>query len=261
MPKKHLLPLLLLLLPSIAFAHPGITDESGGHHDYDNVSGLGSYHYHCGGHPAHLHENGICPYDSVSVEDDNYTDTVTDTTEYEDYSNTDTTENEDDISQEEYSKAFDSGYDTGYDCGSFDAEQEIESGYDYFDSDYDGDDLTQSAYDTAWLDGYTYGYFEGYEETIQEYEEQQEKEFMLALEDDEENSTINEANKTSPLMRIILLILLISIMFCTLIYYIIIPYCINNGSEKLAEYLYGLVQKITIVTIIISILLLFFVDE
>lgn len=46
----------------MAEAHSGRTDSSGGHHDYRNVSGLGSYHYHCGGHPAHLHSNGRCPY-------------------------------------------------------------------------------------------------------------------------------------------------------------------------------------------------------
>lgn len=43
-------------------AHSGRTDRFGGHHDYKNKSGLGSYHYHCGGNPPHLHENGICPY-------------------------------------------------------------------------------------------------------------------------------------------------------------------------------------------------------
>lgn len=45
-----------------AEAHSGRTDSSGGHHDYKNKSGLGSYHYHCGGYPAHLHPNGVCPY-------------------------------------------------------------------------------------------------------------------------------------------------------------------------------------------------------
>lgn len=50
--------------PSISYAHSGRTDSSGGHHDYQNKSGLGSYHYHCGGNPPHLHENGICPYSS-----------------------------------------------------------------------------------------------------------------------------------------------------------------------------------------------------
>lgn len=43
-------------------AHSGRTDSRGGHKDNKNKSGLGSYHYHCGGHPAHLHKNGVCPY-------------------------------------------------------------------------------------------------------------------------------------------------------------------------------------------------------
>lgn len=45
-----------------AEAHSGRTDKYGGHKDNKNVSGLGNYHYHCGGNPPHLHENGICPY-------------------------------------------------------------------------------------------------------------------------------------------------------------------------------------------------------
>lgn len=66
--KKTLLFLLVLIITvfqfNITFAHSGRTDSSGGHHDYKNASGLGSYHYHCGGYPAHLHKNGICPYTS-----------------------------------------------------------------------------------------------------------------------------------------------------------------------------------------------------
>lgn len=46
--------------------HSGRTDSSGGHRDNRNVSGLGYYHYHCGGYPAHLHNNGVCPYSSGS---------------------------------------------------------------------------------------------------------------------------------------------------------------------------------------------------
>ncbi|MFR4926656.1 MAG: YHYH domain-containing protein [Clostridium sp.] len=42
-----------------AEAHQGRTDANGGHHDYKNKSGLGSYHYHCGGNPAHLHQTGL----------------------------------------------------------------------------------------------------------------------------------------------------------------------------------------------------------
>ncbi len=47
-------------------AHSGRTDSSGGHKDNKNKSGLGSYHYHCGGNPPHLHENGECPYSTSS---------------------------------------------------------------------------------------------------------------------------------------------------------------------------------------------------
>lgn len=55
------------------FAHSGRTDGSGGHKDNKNKSGLGYYHYHCGGYPAHLHVNSICPYSTSSYKDDLYT--------------------------------------------------------------------------------------------------------------------------------------------------------------------------------------------
>lgn len=58
--KKKIISILLIILSIIsigvnAYAHSGRTDSSGGHKDNNNKSGLGSYHYHCGGHPAHLH--------------------------------------------------------------------------------------------------------------------------------------------------------------------------------------------------------------
>lgn len=56
------LSLLLALSPAFALAHSGRTDSSGGHKDNKNKSGLGSYHYHCGGNPPHLHTGGVCPY-------------------------------------------------------------------------------------------------------------------------------------------------------------------------------------------------------
>ncbi len=52
----------VLLAAAPAYAHSGRTDSSGGHRDNNNVSGLGPYHFHCGGYPAHLHPNGVCPY-------------------------------------------------------------------------------------------------------------------------------------------------------------------------------------------------------
>lgn len=70
MTTKRLLTILLSILLAIcctitAFAHSGRTDGSGGHKDNKNKSGLGSYHYHCGGYPAHLHNGGYCPYTDV----------------------------------------------------------------------------------------------------------------------------------------------------------------------------------------------------
>lgn len=50
-----------------AEAHGGRTDSNGGHKDNKNKSGLGSYHYHCGGYPAHLHTNGVCPYQTTQA--------------------------------------------------------------------------------------------------------------------------------------------------------------------------------------------------
>ena len=54
---------ILISIIGNVYAHQGRTDAYGGHRDNQNKSGLGSYHYHCGGHPAHLHTNGVCPYE------------------------------------------------------------------------------------------------------------------------------------------------------------------------------------------------------
>lgn len=81
------------------YAHKGKTDSNGGHRDNNNTSGLGSYHFHCGGYPAHLHTNG-CPYTSTSS---NYT--------------TSTAENEGGGYSDEYGAEYDYGYEDGYDVG------------------------------------------------------------------------------------------------------------------------------------------------
>lgn len=54
----------IFLFSANVIAHSGRTDGSGGHRDNQNKSGLGSYHYHCGGNPPHLHSDGGCPYSS-----------------------------------------------------------------------------------------------------------------------------------------------------------------------------------------------------
>lgn len=61
-----ILTISIILIGINTYAHSGRTDSSGGHKDNKNKSGLGSYHYHCGGNPAHLHTNGSCPYSSNS---------------------------------------------------------------------------------------------------------------------------------------------------------------------------------------------------
>lgn len=58
--------LILLFITSFATAHRGRTDAQGGHYDTNNESGLGSYHYHHG-YSAHLHENGVCPYEVTTT--------------------------------------------------------------------------------------------------------------------------------------------------------------------------------------------------
>ena len=75
MNKRYALPavalsLLFALSPAVALAHSGRTDASGGHRDNKNKSGLGSYHYHCGGNPPHLHTGGVCPYAKKSSSSD-----------------------------------------------------------------------------------------------------------------------------------------------------------------------------------------------
>lgn len=69
--QKKIFCILLTLIVSTSscgflFAHSGRTDSSGGHHDYNNASGLGSYHYHHGNGP-HLHPDGVCPYSSSAA--------------------------------------------------------------------------------------------------------------------------------------------------------------------------------------------------
>lgn len=49
---------LSILFGQIVLAHPGGTDEYGGHYDRET----GWYHYHHG-YPPHSHTNGTCPYD------------------------------------------------------------------------------------------------------------------------------------------------------------------------------------------------------
>lgn len=62
---KLLLIISIIFFSSITvYAHPGATDEYGGHVDWEN----GEYHYHHG-YEAHQHTNGVCPYNFVDNAD------------------------------------------------------------------------------------------------------------------------------------------------------------------------------------------------
>lgn len=130
--------ILIIMLTTInASAHSGRTDSSGGHRDNKNVSGLGSYHYHCGGNPAHLHTNGVCPYktssnSSISSSNSNA-------------SNSSNKNNQNSINTEKQKAnklGYNKGYSDGYNSNSF-------------------NDSTSEKYSTDYKEGYKSGYDKG----------------------------------------------------------------------------------------------------
>lgn len=106
MKKRRIASLILAttiaLTPATTLGHGGRTDSSGGHKDNKNKSGLGSYHYHCGGNSAHLHDNGVCPYASKAK-------TSTSSTKKNSTTSTKTTE---------IKKIQEKLNELGYDCGT-----------------------------------------------------------------------------------------------------------------------------------------------
>ena len=148
--KKTLMTTALLCVVSFscvisAFAHSGRTDASGGHKDNQNKSGLGSYHYHCGGNPPHLHSGGVCPYKSGG------TATVYPSTSsyYDTYDYTPT-----------YTDRYDEGYDDGYDEGYSDG-KEIGLGIGY---ETGCEETYTEAYDKGYDEGYDRGKDDGIDE-------------------------------------------------------------------------------------------------
>lgn len=123
-----LVAIVLMLFPTYAFAHSGGTDANGGHHDYNNVSGLGDYHYHHG-YGAHLHENGICPYET----------NTSSTTSYNDNSSIAVYSSDDEYKfteDELHSYILDEVYDSPHDYGvvSMDEYQELKEDYELLKS-------------------------------------------------------------------------------------------------------------------------------
>ena len=127
---------LLVAMPlttQLAFAHGGRTDSNGGHKDNKNKSGLGSYHYHCGGNPAHLHNNGVCPYSSTSSSGGSS-------------GGGSSTSSQEAIIAAAKKEANDSGYNAGYSAGC--------NGHEFNNSN-------SSTYSAEYQNGYSNGYEKG----------------------------------------------------------------------------------------------------
>lgn len=130
------------LTTQLAFAHSGRTDSSGGHRDNKNASGLGSYHYHCGGHPAHLHNGGVCPYSGTSSSSSGSSSSSSN-------SNSNTSSQQSVIAAKK-KEATDSGYNSGYN-----------SGYEAGCNGQVFNDANSSSYSTEYKSGYKNGYEKG----------------------------------------------------------------------------------------------------
>ena len=167
-PKSKIVPIIVAAIIIVciicvinALAHSGRTDSSGGHNDNNNKSGLGGYHYHCGGYPPHLHTNGTCPYKISSSSSSSSSTTSTSSVSYTGA----TTKTQGD--------RYDEGYDDGYDDGCNDG---YEEGYD------DGyDDGHDDGYEEGYEEGKEKGYDEGYEAKAKEANAEREKDFYALL--------------------------------------------------------------------------------
>ncbi|MFL8676019.1 hypothetical protein [Clostridioides sp. GD02404] len=54
--------LAMISVGNFSYAHSGGHSSSGNHHSKNKAE---LRHYYCGGHSAHLHNNGACPYASI----------------------------------------------------------------------------------------------------------------------------------------------------------------------------------------------------
>lgn len=116
---KNLLTFILLtaflMTPLTTNAHSGRTDSNGGHKDNKNVSGLGPYHYHCGGYPAHLHTNGVCPYNSSASTSSNSSTSSSNNTVSEAQKAAELEAQKiENAKNEERTKGYNQGYEDGY---------------------------------------------------------------------------------------------------------------------------------------------------
>ena len=140
---------LVTVVPLGVVSHGGRTDGSGGHNDNNNVSGLGSYHYHHG-YGAHLHPNGVCPYGGGSGSSSGY-------------SSASSSGGVVYVTADNYDSGFDDGYKGGWNDG-------WKQGY--FDGCKHGN---EEGYQSGWDDAKLVGYGEGYDYAESVYEKKLDK--------------------------------------------------------------------------------------
>ena len=111
---KKLISFVLIYIFALSFAtaHRGKTDAQGGHYDYENESGLGSYHYHHG-YSAHLHENGVCPYEITTTAPTEPTEPEPTQPQTEQATTEQTTETTEDIDYSQF-ESLEEAYQAGY---------------------------------------------------------------------------------------------------------------------------------------------------
>ena len=112
--KKILIVSILVIILCIlyifnAFAHSGRTDSSGGHWNRSN----GTYHYHCGGYPAHSHSGGVCPYKKPKT----YSSSTSNSSKSQTKAALDKVNKEFDLKGNEYYDGYKEGYNKGHSAG------------------------------------------------------------------------------------------------------------------------------------------------
>ncbi|MBE6812898.1 MAG: YHYH domain-containing protein [Ruminococcaceae bacterium] len=101
----------------VVSAHPGDTDEYGGHYDRET----GDYHYHHG-YPPHSHKDGVCPYDFNDRTGWNSGSSSGSTVQTTTNSSVTTTHPKTTYSYEyedDYEDGYDDGYEDGYDAREY----------------------------------------------------------------------------------------------------------------------------------------------
>lgn len=167
----------------LSFAHPGKTDEYGGHYDYE----AGEYHYHHG-FPAHQHPNGQCPYNFVDNTDHSGGSSYYSDNEYQQWY----AEYERELAEQERLEeekrqgahagellGLDMGKEAGFNDGSHNKEKELPTDYSAIyssNNSYSNESLVyQLAFEQKFQEAYDRSYEKAYDEAHATWQEKHDK--------------------------------------------------------------------------------------